>query len=72
MIFKSKENSLSVYDPKTESFIAEFKKGNFETNDEKLIARLKEMGYESDEIVEEKVEKKVEKKVRQKKEKVSE
>jgi hypothetical protein len=46
MKYKVAAKSLSVYDPKTESFIAEFVNGEFETEDEKIIEALKRLGYE--------------------------
>ena len=45
MIFKANATNLSVYDPKSESFIATFVGGRFETQDESLIARLIELEY---------------------------
>ena len=45
MLFKVKAKNLSVYDPKTDSIIAEFVNGEFTTEDGAKITRLKELEY---------------------------
>lgn len=45
MIFKVSAKSLSVYDPKSETFIATFQDGCFETSDQSVIERMIELGY---------------------------
>lgn len=53
MIFKSERKNYSVYDPKVDACIAEFIEGQFETADEVKIARLIELGYKPEDVVEE-------------------
>jgi hypothetical protein len=45
LIGDSKTKRLSVYDPKSEKFIADFVDGLFETDNEEIAKRLQEMGY---------------------------
>jgi hypothetical protein len=46
MIFKSEAKRVSVMNPATGLFIADFVDGSFETNDESVIEELKRQGYE--------------------------
>jgi len=49
MVFKVETKNLHVYDPKSESFIAGFVDGRFETEDITLSERLIELGYKPEE-----------------------
>ena len=50
MVFKVEAKNLHVYDPKSESFIAAFVDGRFETEDVTLSERLIELGYKPEAI----------------------
>ena len=42
----------SIYDPSANKVIAVFNLGTFETEDKEVISRLRELGYQSDKIIE--------------------
>jgi hypothetical protein len=50
MVFKVETKNLHVYDPKSESFIAGFVDGRFETEDITLSERLIELGYKPEAV----------------------